>query len=159
MSMSLPGRPRTEYEAEAGTYRHRFRFARRKVLSLLARFAFGIRFRLRLYRWIGIRLDRATRYIGPDCYLDDIYPELISMGAGVVVSFRVTIVVHDHVTDVVAPVQIGDGAFIGTGAIILPGVHIGRDAVVAAGAVVAEDVEEGTTVGGVPARVISRSDT
>lgn len=157
--MSLPGRPRAEYEEEAGTYRHRLRFAWRKVLSLVARFAFGIPLRLRLYRWIGIRLDPDTRYIGPDCYLDDIYPELISMGPGVVVSFRVTIVVHDHVTDVVAPVEIGEGAFIGTGAIILPGVRIGRNAVVAAGAVVTEDVEGGTTVGGVPARAIRRSDS
>ena len=45
---------------------------------------------------------------------------------------------------------------IGTGARILPGVHIGRGAVVGAGAVVRDDVEAGTTVVGVPARVIER---
>ncbi len=53
-------------------------------------------------------------------------------------------------------VTIDDLAMIGTGARILPGVHIGRGAVVGAGAVVRSDVEAGTTVVGVPARVIER---
>ncbi|MDX2177532.1 MAG: sugar O-acetyltransferase [Candidatus Sumerlaeia bacterium] len=50
------------------------------------------------------------------------------------------------------PVTIGDRVWIGGGAIILPGVAIGEDAVVAAGAVVARDVPAGALVGGVPAR-------
>lgn len=103
---------------------------------------------------MGMNLAPDIRYIGPDCYLDDIYPELITLGSGVVVSFRVTIVVHDHVTDTVAPVVIEDETFIGTGAIVLPGVRIGREAVIAAGAVVTSDVEAGGMVGGVPARPI-----
>lgn len=44
--------------------------------------------------------------------------------------------------------------FIGTGSIILPGVTIGPNAVVAAGAIVNSDVPEGKRVGGVPAKVI-----
>ena len=155
--MGEPARSRSEYEAEAGTYRRRYRFMKRKLLALAARFMPATRWRLRFYRWMGVRLDRGTRYIGPDCYLDDIYPELIRLGPDVVVSFRVTIVAHDHVTDTVAPVVVDRGAFIGTGAILLPGVHVGRDAVVAAGAVVTEDVAPGTTVGGVPARPIGSS--
>lgn len=51
-------------------------------------------------------------------------------------------------------VRIEDYAWIGTRAIILPGVRIGRGAVVAAGAVVTHDVEEYTIVGGVPAKKI-----
>ncbi|MFO7768975.1 MAG: DapH/DapD/GlmU-related protein [bacterium] len=152
--MGEPVRDRREYEAEAGTYRRRFRFIRRKVLALAARFMPGTRMRLRFYRWMGVGLDRETRYIGPDCYLDDIYPELIHLGPGVVVSFRVTIVAHDHVTDTVAPVRVERDAFLGTGAILLPGVRVGAGAVVAAGAVVTGDVGEGVTVGGVPARPI-----
>lgn len=46
------------------------------------------------------------------------------------------------------------GCWIGTGAVILPGVTIGRNAVVAANAVVTTDVPDRTVVGGVPARVI-----
>jgi maltose O-acetyltransferase len=52
------------------------------------------------------------------------------------------------------PVRIHDYAFIGPRAIILPGVTIGRGAVVAAGAVVTKNVDEFQIVGGVPAKVI-----
>jgi acetyltransferase-like isoleucine patch superfamily enzyme len=53
-----------------------------------------------------------------------------------------------------APVEISDYVFIGPRAIILPGVKIGKGAVVAAGAVVTKDVGEFEIVGGVPAKVI-----
>lgn len=53
------------------------------------------------------------------------------------------------------PVEIGDFCFIGPRVIILPGVKIGRGAVVAAGAVVTRDVAPFSIVGGVPAKVIS----
>lgn len=53
-----------------------------------------------------------------------------------------------------APVEIGDYVFIGPRAIILPGVKIGRGAVVAAGAVVTKDVPDFAIVGGIPAKVI-----
>jgi len=53
-----------------------------------------------------------------------------------------------------ALVTIGDFVFIGPRAIILPGVNIGRGAVVAAGAVVTKDVEDFKIVAGVPAKEI-----
>lgn len=53
-----------------------------------------------------------------------------------------------------APVAIGDDVWIGVNAVVLPGVTIGNGAVVAAGAVVTEDVPSGVVVGGVPARVL-----
>ena len=51
-------------------------------------------------------------------------------------------------------VRIGAGTWLGTGAVILPGSHIGRNVVVAAGAVVRGAVPDYAVVGGVPARVI-----
>lgn len=53
-----------------------------------------------------------------------------------------------------APVVIGDRAWLGTRAMVLPGVTVGEGAVVAAGAVVTKDVAPYAIVGGVPARVI-----
>jgi maltose O-acetyltransferase len=55
-------------------------------------------------------------------------------------------------------VIIEDYVFIGPRVIILPGVKIGRGAAVGAGAVVTKDVEPGTIVGGVPAKIIGRRD-
>ena len=55
-----------------------------------------------------------------------------------------------------APIVIEDHVWIGSNAAVLPGVTIGRWAVVAAGAVVNKDVEAFTVVGGVPAKVIRR---
>jgi len=52
------------------------------------------------------------------------------------------------------PVEIGDYTFIGPRAIILPGVKIGKGAIVAAGAIVTKSVDPFAMVGGVPAKVI-----
>jgi maltose O-acetyltransferase len=52
------------------------------------------------------------------------------------------------------PVSIGNGVWIGARAVILPGVVIGNGAVVAAGALVNQDVPAHTMVAGVPARII-----
>jgi acetyltransferase-like isoleucine patch superfamily enzyme len=51
-------------------------------------------------------------------------------------------------------VRIGAGTWLGTGAVVLPGANIGRNVVVAAGAVVRGHIPDYAVVGGVPARVI-----
>ena len=53
-----------------------------------------------------------------------------------------------------APIVLGRNVWVGSNATILQGVHIGDNAVVAAGAVVTKDVAPNTVVGGVPARFI-----
>jgi acetyltransferase-like isoleucine patch superfamily enzyme len=55
---------------------------------------------------------------------------------------------------VVKPISIGRNVWVGAKATILPGVHIGDNAVIGANAVVTHDVPAYTVVGGVPARVI-----
>lgn len=52
------------------------------------------------------------------------------------------------------PIEIEDNVWIGGGAILLPGVRVGRNAVVGAGAVVTRSVSANTVVAGNPARVI-----
>lgn len=98
------------------------------------------------------------------------------IGEGVVLDGRDKLIIGDHVdmaSEVMIynaqhdindpifkaqklPVIIGDYVFVGPRAIILPGVKIGKGAVVAAGAVVTKDVEENSIVGGVPAKEISK---
>jgi acetyltransferase-like isoleucine patch superfamily enzyme len=57
-----------------------------------------------------------------------------------------------------APVRIGDGAWLGAGVVVLAGTTIGRNVVVAAGAVVRGDVPDRCVVAGVPAKVVRRLD-
>jgi acetyltransferase-like isoleucine patch superfamily enzyme len=59
---------------------------------------------------------------------------------------------RDFITE--APITIHTNVWIGAAATILPGVSIGADSVVAAGAVVTRDVPPATLVAGVPAKVI-----
>jgi sugar O-acyltransferase (sialic acid O-acetyltransferase NeuD family) len=54
-------------------------------------------------------------------------------------------------------VRIGDGAYIGSGAVIRQGIRIGAEAVVGMGAVVVKDVPDGITVVGNPARPLQRA--
>ncbi|KXK08969.1 MAG: 2,3,4,5-tetrahydropyridine-2,6-dicarboxylate N-acetyltransferase [Microgenomates bacterium OLB22] len=61
-----------------------------------------------------------------------------------------------HFSPIIAPVTIEDYVFIGPRSIILPGVTIGKGAIVAAGAVVTKDVPTMTIVGGVPAKEIGK---
>lgn len=54
----------------------------------------------------------------------------------------------------IKPVWIGDDVWIGGHATILPGVHVGNNCIIAAGAVVTHDVPDNSLVAGVPAKVI-----
>ncbi len=74
---------------------------------------------------------------------------------------RVNLVTENHPLDpsdrrtlITQPIVIKRNAWIGAGATILPGVTIGENAVIAAGAVVSKDVPANTVVGGVPAKLI-----
>jgi acetyltransferase-like isoleucine patch superfamily enzyme len=55
-------------------------------------------------------------------------------------------------------ITLGENVWLGTGAKVMDGVHIGRDVVVGAGAVVTGDLPDGTVAVGVPARVVKRRD-
>ncbi|RYF60600.1 MAG: sugar O-acetyltransferase [Cytophagaceae bacterium] len=61
---------------------------------------------------------------------------------------------NDRKTVLLQPIVIKRNAWIGAGATILPGVTIGENSIVAAGAVVSRDVPPNTVVAGVPARVV-----
>ena len=87
----------------------------------------------------------------------------IRIGSRVLIAANVTITTRQHPVALPrwgitsdAPIVIEDDVWIGAGAIVLPGVTIGRGAVIAAGAVVTADVPPFTVAGGVPARTIKQ---
>lgn len=105
----------------------------------------------------GLKMGQYTN-IGFDAWIDA--RAHISIGNHTTIASRTQIITgsHDVDSDTFAatfkPVSIGSNCWIGTSAIILPGVTIGDGAVVAAGSVVTKDVEPYHVVGGVPAKFI-----
>jgi len=107
---------------------------------------------------------QAESSIHPGCQLKA-YVEPILIGEGVMIAANVALYSYDHgmapdqpirrqALTAKAPISIGNGAWIGTGAIILSGVSIGEGAVVGAGSVVTRDVPAGAIAVGNPARVV-----
>lgn len=98
--------------------------------------------------------------IGDHCFLDG--RASLKIGSHVAIASHVLIYNSQHNIQsedfraIEKPVEIGDYCFIGARAIILPGVKIGRGAVVGAGAVVTKDVAPMTVVVGVPAQEIKK---
>jgi maltose O-acetyltransferase len=116
----------------------------------------NIRVRIGAGTFIGhqtlITGGQASVFIGANCDLSD----------------RVGIFCGTHEIDAIGPrsagaglgrdIIIGDGVWIGFGALILPGVTVGDKSVVAAGAVVHKDVPARVIVGGNPMRIIRAID-
>lgn len=143
-----------------------------------------IRVRTMLLRSLGIRIAPKSCFagsvkitgfgsvpdllsIGPECYLTGpLHIDLMAsvrIGSHVYMGYEVMLITVDHDLGsslqrcgprLQGPIEVGDGAWIGSRAIILPGVRIGRGAVVAAGSVVTKDVAPDTLVAGVPARFV-----
>lgn len=109
----------------------------------------------------GLRLELADRvFINQGCTFLDFAG--IRLGEGVMVGPKATFITMGHPVDPEerrqhlsgAPIDVAEGAWIGAGAMILPGVSIGRDAVIAAGAIVADDVPASSLVAGPKGAVI-----
>lgn len=100
-------------------------------------------------------------YIGYECMFD--LTGQITLGNDVTLAPRCTIMTHHDVGDrplsKVYPAkkfhtQLKEGCWLGVGVIVLGGVQVGENSVVAAGSVVNKDVASDTAVGGVPAHFI-----
>jgi acetyltransferase-like isoleucine patch superfamily enzyme len=90
---------------------------------------------------------------------DLIWPDLITLEDNVIVGYEATILCHEFLQEEyrTGEVVIGERAMIGAGAVVLPGVHVGRNAQVAANSLVIEDVPPNTTVAGVPATPVDET--
>lgn len=110
----------------------------------------------------GVEIGKGT-IIGQNAFLDG--RDKLKIGQNVDIASDVMIYNSEHDINseffdaVSAPVEIGDYVFIGPRVIVLPGVKIGKGAVLAAGAVVTKDVPEYAIVGGVPAKIIGERQT
>lgn len=118
-----------------------------------------------LHKVRGVKIDNyKTVYIAPNVLLDSSFPEHITIGNYVYITRGAKIICHTAFTPLtqeivgqeftIGNVVIEEGAYIGVNAVILPSVHVGRCAVIGAGAVVTKNVPPYAIMGGVPARCI-----
>jgi maltose O-acetyltransferase len=107
-----------------------------------------------------VRIGAGT-FFNYDCLLLDVAP--VTIGEACQVATRVQFLTATHPVDPGPrragwesgePIVIGDNVWLSGGVIVLPGVTIGDDTVVGAGAVVARDLPAGVVAAGVPARVL-----
>lgn len=117
--------------------------------------------RVRYARRIGVQVGEGCRlyinYFGTE-------PFLVSIGNRVTITSGVKILTHDGSTwlmrddhgrrQLFRRVIIGNDVFIGVNSIILPGISIGNNVIVAAGSVVTKSIPDDSIVGGNPAKVI-----
>jgi acetyltransferase-like isoleucine patch superfamily enzyme len=118
-------------------------------------------------RSLGVHVGEHCRF-PPSAGTFGTEPYLIKIGNHVEVTYGARFITHDGGVwvfrendpeiEVFGPIVVEDNVFIGNYAIILPGVTIGRDSVIGAGAVVTRDVPSGSVVAGVPARVIENTE-
>ncbi len=116
-------------------------------------------------RTIGVTVGENCRFIGSPNWGSE--PWLISIGNHVTISFDCAFITHDGATWVFREtepyknvvkfgrISIGNNSFVGARSTILPNVHIGNDAIIAAGSVVTKSIPDGEVWGGVPARKIT----
>jgi maltose O-acetyltransferase len=110
----------------------------------------------------GTRVSIGARtFVNYDCLMLDVAP--IAIGSACQLATRVQLLTATHPIDPeprrigwesAEPVVIGDNVWLGGGVIVCPGVTIGDDTVVGAGAVVTRDLPSGVVAAGVPARVV-----
>ncbi|MFC2136162.1 acyltransferase [Bacteroidota bacterium] len=122
--------------------------------------------RCRLERLRGVKIGKHV-FLGGGNVLDRTRPDLITIEDYVSLAGGVVILTHSNPTTPlreilgseshqIAPVQIKRGAWLAVNVVVLPGVTIGENAIVATGSVVTKDVPSYTVVGGTPARFIKK---
>ena len=134
----------------------------RLLRELLGEVGEGVVVRPPFYCDYGSHISIGARtFVNYDCVLLDVAP--IRIGAACQLATRVQLLTATHPVDPeprrlgwesAAPIELGDNVWLGGGAVVCPGVSIGEDTVVGAGAVVTRDLPAGVVATGVPARVV-----
>jgi acetyltransferase-like isoleucine patch superfamily enzyme len=150
-------------QTQKRTIFQKIRKVRNTLLLLFAYACPSLKMRIFLHRLRGVKIGKGC-YIGMFCFIDNLYPEYIYIEDGSSVNTGTMLIAHfnplikfkDVLQAKVSPVIIKKGAIIAVKCIILPGVVIGENAIVSAGSVVSEDVEDRTLVRGNPAKKVGR---
>jgi maltose O-acetyltransferase len=138
----------------------------RSLRKLLAKWYYHYVYRPRIRNLVarGLVLGKNVT-IAASAYIDGGYPYLIRIGDNCSLASDVRLLAHDATTfkftdghTRLGKIEIKDNCFIGEKAIILPGVTIGPNVLVAAGSVVNRDIPPNSCAAGVPARVYARFD-
>lgn len=114
-------------------------------------------------RAIGYDIGEGT-IIESGILWDKVFTKGVHVGKECLIAHGVVILTHDHCKRVGPSIAdcwktdtvIGNRCFIAVNAMVMPGVHIGDDCIVGAGAVVTKDVPSGSIVAGNPARIVRR---
>ena len=109
---------------------------------------------------IGNNCNIYTKITSPE-------PYLITIGDNVTIAPGVNFICHDNsickvhpqYTDIFGKITICNNCFIGVNSIVLPGVTIGENTIVAAGSVVTKSFESNLVIGGNPAKIITDINT
>jgi maltose O-acetyltransferase len=138
----------------------------RLLHELLAECGDGVQIRPPFHLEYGTRVSiGAGTFFNYDCLMLDVAP--VTIGAACQVASRVQLITATHPIDPeprrigwesAKPIVLGDNVWLSSGVIVCPGVTIGRDTVVGAGAVVTRDLPPGVLAVGNPARVVRRLD-
>lgn len=120
---------------------------------------FILELRIEFFRkFYGMNIGKGVK-ISLNAKLDKTNPKGVHIGDETYIAFDAAILSHDMSRLVHKDVRIGKRCFIGARSIILPGVTIGDEVVVAAGSVVTRDVPSNSLVAGNPAKIIKTVET
>lgn len=100
-----------------------------------------------------------TARIASTALIDRTWPKGIHIGEGCVIDEEVVVLTHDRTRGIYLDTRIGARCNLGPRAIVMPGVTLGEDCIVAAGAVVTRDFPPGSYVIGNPAQSQPRDDS
>jgi acetyltransferase-like isoleucine patch superfamily enzyme len=129
------------------------------LLVWVARVSPSLRVKSRALRALGADVGRGVSW-ALEATPDVFYPELITLEDHCIVGYDAVLLCHEYLQEEyrTGEVVVGERAMIGAKATVLPGVHVGAGAQVAANSLVADDVPPGATVAGVPAEVVREPD-
>jgi maltose O-acetyltransferase len=148
-------------EKSKSVFHYSFNAAFRSFLRLLANHCIIPSLRVVLFRYSGIKIGKRVQVNLNVNFIDDFISGLITIEDEVSVAPFASIVASSHANysriysvyklGAMGPVRIKSGAWIGVGAVVLPGLTVGECSIIGANAVVTKDVEDYAVMVGIPA--------